>query len=199
MICCNSIEQTCSLQVSMEISAEGSDIFSFQLFDPALCRQTISGLASVTQWSAGNIIVPASNSPSGKPEVRRVAECGIGASAELAKVWHQRLATTVAPVAMLCFRYAIADAQMAAKLLRYERGGFYKLHFDLARPLPRLLSLICYLNDDYVGGETSFLRQNVTIKPKPGMAILFPSGVSHIHEAKPVIQGIKYVLSAFFS
>jgi hypothetical protein len=54
-------------------------------------------------------------------------------------------------------------------------------------------TLVCYLNDDYEGGEIVFPNQNVTIKPKAGSMVMFPSGDPYTHEAKPVTSGKKYL------
>ena len=54
-------------------------------------------------------------------------------------------------------------------------------------------SLVCYLNEDYEGGEISFPKHNITIKPKKGSLIMFPSQDPFIHEVKNVIDGDRYM------
>jgi hypothetical protein len=54
-------------------------------------------------------------------------------------------------------------------------------------------SLVCYLNEDYEGGEISFPKHNITIKPKKGSLIMFPSQNPFIHEVKPIINGDRYM------
>jgi predicted 2-oxoglutarate/Fe(II)-dependent dioxygenase YbiX len=58
----------------------------------------------------------------------------------------------------------------------------------------RALSAICYLNDDYEGGEIEFPEFKVKIKPEAGMLILFPSNFAYKHTAYPVTKGTKYAL-----
>jgi predicted 2-oxoglutarate/Fe(II)-dependent dioxygenase YbiX len=58
----------------------------------------------------------------------------------------------------------------------------------------RSVSAICYLNNDYEGGELEFPHFNLTIKPEPGMLILFPSNFAYAHIAHPIISGTKYAL-----
>jgi len=55
-------------------------------------------------------------------------------------------------------------------------------------------SSICYLNDDYEGGEIEFPNFGVKIKPEPGMLILFPSNFAYAHRAHPVTKGTKYAM-----
>jgi len=57
-------------------------------------------------------------------------------------------------------------------------------------------SLVAYINDDYEGGEIHFPDQNITIKPKAGSLIIFPSQLPYIHEVKPIISGTRYMSPA---
>jgi hypothetical protein len=57
-------------------------------------------------------------------------------------------------------------------------------------------SLVAYINDDYEGGEISFPNHNVTVKPKAGSMIMFPSQEPYIHEVKPIISGTRYMSPA---
>jgi len=57
-------------------------------------------------------------------------------------------------------------------------------------------SLVAYINDDYEGGEISFPNHNITIKPKAGSMIMFPSQEPFIHEVKPIISGTRYMSPA---
>jgi len=82
-------------------------------------------------------------------------------------------------------------------LLRYEPGEFYLRHIDAADSdlcAMRQVSFIVYLSDDFSGGNTYFPRQKVSIVPNKGSAIIFPSGITHPHEAQTVISGTKYVI-----
>ena len=57
-------------------------------------------------------------------------------------------------------------------------------------------SLVAYLNDDYEGGEIHFPDQNITVKPKAGSLIMFPSQIPYIHEVKPITSGTRYMIPA---
>lgn len=79
-------------------------------------------------------------------------------------------------------------------LLRYRGGQQYHEHYDGSTITGRAISAICYLNDNYIGGELEFPNFNVKIKPKQGTLILFPSNFAYSHIAHPVTQGEKYAL-----
>jgi predicted 2-oxoglutarate/Fe(II)-dependent dioxygenase YbiX len=82
----------------------------------------------------------------------------------------------------------------AYSLLKYSGGEEYKSHFDTSGVMGRAVSAICYLNNDYEGGELEFPNFNIKIKPEPGMLILFPSSYPYTHIAHPVTSGTKYAL-----
>jgi len=79
-------------------------------------------------------------------------------------------------------------------ILKYDQGEEYKAHYDGHTAIGRAISAVCYLNNDYEGGEIEFVHQGVTIKPEPGMLILFPSNFAYAHIAHPVTKGTKYLL-----
>ncbi len=93
------------------------------------------------------------------------------------------------------------------QLLRYEVGQFYKTHhdyIDYERDRPggvRILTLFMYLNEVEAGGGTNFPELNLTVTPKVGRAVLWPSVLNDephtidertAHQALPVEKGIKY-------
>ncbi len=93
------------------------------------------------------------------------------------------------------------------QLLRYEVGQFYQTHhdyieFDADRQNGvRILTVFLYLNDVEAGGATNFPELDLTVYPKRGRALLWPSVQNedpHMqdflteHQALPVENGIKY-------
>jgi len=91
------------------------------------------------------------------------------------------------------------------QITKYETGGFYKTHFDSALPGPlRPFTVIIYLNDNYIGGETYFPRINKKYKLNRCDALLFNNydtsgNISQcsLHSGEPIITGEKWICSAF--
>ena len=90
--------------------------------------------------------------------------------------------------------------------LKYLPGQFYREHHDQNAPRnsawgPRLYTFFIYLSDVEAGGETRFTRLNISVTPRKGSAILWPSVLSEdpfvtdertFHEAVTVDKGIKF-------
>lgn len=65
----------------------------------------------------------------------------------------------------------------------------YDGHSNLA------FSMVVYLNDKYEGGEINFPNHNITIKPKAGSVIMFPSHEPFLHQVLPIKNGNRYILT----
>lgn len=79
------------------------------------------------------------------------------------------------------------------QLLKYSPGEFYKRHFDTGPAFPRVISALLYLNDVDDGGETYFTNFDVSVRPRAGRLVIFPSNYAYAHEARPPKDGYKYV------
>ena len=80
------------------------------------------------------------------------------------------------------------------RFYRYQPGQQFRGHYDQSyirdATEASYLTFMIYLNDDFTGGETTF--EQVWIKPRQGMALLFFHNV--YHSGREVTQGTKYVL-----
>lgn len=80
------------------------------------------------------------------------------------------------------------------RFYRYEPGEYFKWHKDgfYCRSDEEIsqLTLILYLNDDYLGGATEFRWEKIA--PKRGMALVFPHLM--MHQGSTIESGTKYVL-----
>ncbi len=88
------------------------------------------------------------------------------------------------------------------QFLGYPVGGHYIEHNDSenfengqwVRIANRDISILFYLNDNYTGGELEFTQLGLTIKPKAGTMIAFPSYKEFAHKVHPVTSGFRYSL-----
>lgn len=84
-------------------------------------------------------------------------------------------------------------------LLRYETGGFYKIHTDSYKRVPREVACSFALNDSYQGGTWSFFDGKNDLRPGRGSAMVFPSNFMFPHEIKTVTAGTRYSVVTWFS
>ena len=80
----------------------------------------------------------------------------------------------------------------AFNFVKYMPGKYFKVHADHGPYYACTISAVAYLNDDYVGGELSFIRQELTIKPEAGDIILCPSNFVYEHASLEIQSGTKY-------
>lgn len=80
----------------------------------------------------------------------------------------------------------------AFNFVKYNPGKYFKVHADHGPYYACTISAVAYLNDDYDGGELSFVRQNLTIKPEAGDIILCPSNFVYEHASLEIRSGTKY-------
>jgi predicted 2-oxoglutarate/Fe(II)-dependent dioxygenase YbiX len=89
-------------------------------------------------------------------------------------------------------------------ILKYGPGGRYDLHADAEvldrdagqwrRVQERDFSLLIYLNDAFTGGAIEFPDIGLTVQPRTGMLVAFPSDHRYRHAALPVTSGTRYVI-----
>ena len=58
----------------------------------------------------------------------------------------------------------------------------------------RQLSIIMYLNDVEEGGNTTFTDLDISVSPKRGRILVFPSFYTYTHKGEPPISGDKYII-----
>ncbi len=57
--------------------------------------------------------------------------------------------------------------------------------------------IMMYFNDEYTGGEISFIEQGVSYKPVPGCSVLFPA--NYLHEVTRLETGNRYAAMMVYS
>ena len=87
------------------------------------------------------------------------------------------------------------------QILKYTEGGFYLFHVDDGPTIPRTLSFIYFINDEYEGGELVFNFNNsgedYVIEKKKNRMIVWPSNFLYRHSVKPTKKGIRYSVVAW--
>ena len=98
------------------------------------------------------------------------------------------------------------------QILRYKIGQAHALHVDdqfrLNAKIGRTKVALHLLNqfgcltwdvsDDFDGGELVFPKQNLVIKPKKNMVVMWPANRHFPHEVLPIKSGIRYTYVRHF-
>ena len=93
-----------------------------------------------------------------------------------------------------------AEQGEALQILRYRPGQQYRNHFDFVQSSDnqRFQTALVYLNHDYRGGETCFVRTGLKVKGRKGDALIFRSALPDRtvdplseHAGLPVTSGTK--------
>lgn len=79
-------------------------------------------------------------------------------------------------------------------ILKYGIGQKFVNHIDDHTEYHRRMSLVYYINDDYLGGEILFPRFDISYKPKANELLIFPSGYTYNHSVLPVTEGTRYAV-----
>jgi hypothetical protein len=87
------------------------------------------------------------------------------------------------------------------EILKYENTGFYTWHVDHFADIPRTMSCILLLNNDYEGGNLCFRNPDGSgeweVEVKPNRMIIWPSIFLYPHTVKPVTKGKRYSVVAW--
>jgi predicted 2-oxoglutarate/Fe(II)-dependent dioxygenase YbiX len=170
--------------------------------DPQICRAWVEFLEQ--QPREASRVFDASRSTAANPQVslkggRTSQEISLG-----------KLVEPVNEVVAQCFHNSAPlfgreiEWFEQPKVLRYGPGNSYGVHADncyrastenfWTKKIDRDISLLMYLNEDFVGGSLSFEKFFYSYQPKVGDLLLFPSDNRYKHSANPVHSGIRYAI-----
>ena len=82
-----------------------------------------------------------------------------------------------------------------SQVVGWFEGSKQDYHTDNASART-ILTSITYLNDDYSGGETSFLN-DIQVVPKTGRTVYF-NGAHYVHGVNEITKGIRYSLPIWY-
>lgn len=178
---------------------EAPGVYSWPMLQPSACARIIADAEAANAWVQGKI---ARIDDDGKERheldlafKNSMAVSEAQAPAALVGmtklVLHQ--GRTLIP-AIYGARYAGQPLKPSAvQVNRYTEGGVYQPHFDIGLgPACENFSLICYLNTEYLGGQTYFPDLGHLVTPLAGKAILFRSEM--IHGSVKIAHGAKYII-----
>ncbi len=174
---------------------ESGGVISLSLFEPTFCQKIVDRVRGLDEWQPAQVRETDANGRSKSfthPEVRATSIFVSAQAKDVYRPFDLAMRATLQPLIKQVWKIHLAE-HSGTQLLKYGPADHYVPHQDTGPGFEfRYFSVVCYLNDDFVGGETSFPGCGYTAKPVTGKAIIFPS--HYLHGSVPVIRGEKYVI-----
>lgn len=174
---------------------EVAGIFSLQLYEPRDCEAVIVRARDVGAWARAAVSVFGDDgqfATAHRPETRRASAFTPADDSVIMRDFSEKLGRLVRPAVKELWRVDLTR-HSGTHVVRYEPGNYYAAHTDTGMNLlDRYFTVLCYLNDDFEGGQTSFPTLLYSAAPRRGKAVVFPS--TYVHRADPVTRGEKYVI-----
>ena len=179
----------------IQYTEESNGVFSLPLYEAKLCRSIVNSLKRLRDWSAAEIRLETGPGQYGsftRLDTRSARILTSSRAEQLHQQFDMRIDKVINPFIKHVWGVDLPE-HSGTQILRYPPGGHYIVHQDAGADLrDRYFTVVCYLNDDFEGGDTWFPSLNYSAIPKTGKAIVFPAEFWHC--AQPVIRGEKYVI-----
>jgi predicted 2-oxoglutarate/Fe(II)-dependent dioxygenase YbiX len=169
-------------------------VLTIQLYDAASCDRITKYAERANDWAAASVGEASEGryASAVRPEYRVASTFSPSPESAVIRGLRAKVNDVLEPLLKRVWRTDL-NQLTDTHIVRYTPGGFYVAHADGGLDLSnRYFTVLCYLNDDFQGGRTSFPLFSYSVTPQKGKTILFPS--TYIHRAEPVVAGTKYVL-----
>lgn len=174
---------------------ESDGIISVSLFDAADCRKIVNRVSRLAHWEPAQVRETDAEGRSESfthPEVRSTSIFVSEQAEDVYRSFDFAMGEILKPLVKKVWKIELTE-HSGTQILKYGPADHYVPHQDSGPGFEsRYLSVVCYLNDNFAGGETSFPGCAYTAKPETGRAIIFPS--YYLHGSVPVIRGEKFVI-----
>ncbi|PYS51004.1 MAG: hypothetical protein DMF68_05540 [Acidobacteria bacterium] len=178
----------------VEYTEEIAGVFAVQLYDKCACRSILDELKKTASWTEAEVSARSVDgfNPATRVDARRASVLALPAKSEIRREFDKKMDDVIKPLVRKVWLVCLKQ-HSETHFVRYGPGNYYTPHSDTGlNRTDRYFTTLCYLNDDFEGGETGFPELNYSIKPCCGKAVIFPA--TYLHSAEPVLSGEKYVL-----
>lgn len=179
----------------MRVTEEAPGVFAVRLFERAVCDGFVGRLREEVGWSHAQVIATSEEGGAisvSRPEVRAASLFIAPPGSEVYEEFAAKMSGAILPLVGRLWRVEFTR-HSELQIVRYGPGGHYEAHTDGGGFMrERYFTVLCYLNDDFEGGATSFPSLGFTKRAASGKALIFPS--NYFHRAEPVLAGEKFVM-----
>ena len=175
-------------------------VFELRIFRPAECAEILRAMNRSRAWEPAEVIDYADLLGERRmpDKIRRKADTLEGHVGEkFVAEFRTRAERRIVPALRRLWGLDISEIR-EAHTARYGPGDFFSAHTDHGiKTRDRQFSIVCYVNDDFVGGLTAFPPLRTYVRPRAGMALVFPS--EYLHASTPIASGRKHIFVGFAS
>ena len=185
--------------LSLGFKVEVGGIVRVQLYDSDACAALLKYLRGVSDWDQAVVSVKSGDQfiRAARPKIRSASTVCLPPGSYESLDYEERVEKLVSPAISEVWGIKLTR-QTGIHAVRYEPGGYYNSHTDTGvNLLDRYFTVVCYLNNDFEGGETSFPQFDYSVSPQCGMAIVFPA--TYVHRAERLDSGEKYVIVSWLN
>ena len=179
----------------VKFKEEVAGVLKLSLYERQECKAMLGRMRGHNGWEHATVRVEADGDVYDSvslPDIRSASVLYLDHFADVMNSFDEKMRTTIKPLIKDFWSVDLAEYG-GTQLVRYTPGGWYETHQDAGADFEdRYFTVICYLNDNFAGGHTSFPYLAHAAVPETGKAIVFPS--KYFHRAEPVTRGEKYVL-----
>lgn len=188
------------------IDAKKSFIGGWFIEDVSLCDDIIMHFEQRTDQAPGEVWWAEEKAPKIDIDEKDSLDISLKLSSKIG----QRYANELQKI-LRCYKIKYPKSDWVAEyriedinVQKYNIGGGYKKwHTERSGGLApggyRHLVFMTYLNDVDAGGETEFFHQEVAIKPRKGLTLIWPADWTHFHRGIPSQSEIKYIVTGWYT
>jgi hypothetical protein len=168
----------------------GPGVFRFTCLDVTEADEIVREVSQLSVWEAGPVGRGKGTARVVLDDVRLAWEIRESAAPNAFNKFERRVRDRLRVVARALDAGPLDLSDL--RLVRYDEGGFFKVHSDTTGDDRRRFAVVVYLNDDFGGGATVFPLLGCRSVPEKGKGVVFPA--ERLHRGDVVKEGTKYIL-----
>jgi hypothetical protein len=190
-----------------ELNARNSFVGGWFLDDPSICDGMLNFFETSEAYERLPGIVGSANGPMLNKQSKNSLDMSVDVRLKDARL--RRYVDALLEVVESYknkYRFAFTSAPWAIEerlsVQRYPPGGGYVVwHTERTSATPqcvyRHLAFMTYLNDVDEGGETEFFHQELKVKPRKGLSLIWPVDWTHTHRGVAAPNEVKTITTGW--
>ncbi|HEX3771250.1 MAG TPA: 2OG-Fe(II) oxygenase [Polyangiaceae bacterium] len=191
----------------LELQGKNSFIGGWLFDDPSICDGMVEFFETCDAFERAPGVVGSTNGPMLDKQYKDSLDLFVDIRMKDARL--QRYVDALLEVIEVYkkkYTFAFTSAPWAIEpglsIQRYPpKGGFVVWHTErtsaMSHCVYRHLAFMTYLNDVAEGGETEFYYQDLRVKPRKGLSLIWPVDWTHTHRGVPAPNEVKTITTGW--